>query len=139
MTERTGTVLPFVDGRQECGRPGVDPDLFFAPDGEGKAARRAREVEARAVCARCPLLAGCRGHAEGSAEWGVWGGTTDDDRYETQRSRGRWLGGNPDAARRGMARRGYRPKTKTKTTTTTETTQEAAMTEQQQRTTRSAS
>lgn len=42
-----------------------DPDLFFDPR---------REAEAKAVCARCTVRAGCLQIALGHPRWGVWGG-----------------------------------------------------------------
>lgn len=59
---------------------GMDPGLFVGPDGEERADREAREVEAKAVCRSCPLIAECLAHALANREFGVWGGTSDDDR-----------------------------------------------------------
>lgn len=68
----SATAVPACDG--------MDPDLFVGPDGEGRADREAREIEAKAVCSGCPLMADCLDHAMRHPEVGVWGGTTDDDR-----------------------------------------------------------
>lgn len=43
-----------------CARPGVDPELFFAPDGESPTDRPVRLRAARAVCLSCPVRAACR-------------------------------------------------------------------------------
>lgn len=59
---------------------GMDPGLFVGPDGEERADREAREIEAKAVCQSCPLIAECFDHALKAMEYGVWGGTNDDDR-----------------------------------------------------------
>lgn len=83
MTARAGTRLPFIDGRQACAS--VDPEMFFAPAGVRGPERDAREEAAKAVCAPCPLLAACRDHALAHAEWGVWGGLSEDDRVRLQR------------------------------------------------------
>jgi WhiB family redox-sensing transcriptional regulator len=59
----------------------ADPDLFFPPDGERGPARDARDVMALAVCAACPVLEQCRRHALSAREtYGIWGGTTEDER-----------------------------------------------------------
>ena len=54
---------------------GADPDLFFPSATEGPEAYQARVAEASAICARCPVRAGCYAAAEARTEkWGVWGG-----------------------------------------------------------------
>ncbi len=58
-----------------------NPDLFFHPEGERGPVRIAREMAAKAVCARCPVLRECARHALAVREpYGVWGGLTEDDR-----------------------------------------------------------
>jgi WhiB family transcriptional regulator, redox-sensing transcriptional regulator len=86
VTGRTGTVLPFIDGRQACAS--VDPELFFAAFGARGDERLAREQDAKAVCERCPLVRECLAHALTHAEWGVWGGTSEEDRVALQRRHG---------------------------------------------------
>lgn len=52
----------------------VDPDLFY-PERGGST------KQARAVCARCPVLAACRSWAvETRQAHGIWGGTTERER-----------------------------------------------------------
>ncbi len=59
----------------------VDPELFFHPEGERGPRKERRESAAKAVCARCPVLASCRAHALAVREpYGVWGGLTEDER-----------------------------------------------------------
>jgi WhiB family redox-sensing transcriptional regulator len=59
----------------------ADPTLFFHPQGERGPARRHRDSQAVAVCARCPVLVTCREHAMSAREpYGVWGGTTENER-----------------------------------------------------------
>ncbi|GAB3237426.1 WhiB family transcriptional regulator [Kineosporia babensis] len=59
----------------------ADPRVFFHPEGERGPARRQRDVAAKSVCARCPVLAQCRSHALQVREpYGVWGGLTEDER-----------------------------------------------------------
>lgn len=58
-----------------------DTDLFFHPEGERGPSRSAREAAAKAVCARCPVLAVCRAHALAAHEpYGVWGGLSESER-----------------------------------------------------------
>ena len=59
----------------------VSPELFFHPESERGAARRNRDLAAKAVCAGCPVLATCRAHGLTVREpYGVWGGLSEDDR-----------------------------------------------------------
>ena len=59
----------------------VDPELFFFPDSERGARRRARTEVAKSYCARCPVLEQCRAHALAVREpYGVWGGLTPAER-----------------------------------------------------------
>jgi WhiB family redox-sensing transcriptional regulator len=61
----------------------VDSTLFFHPEGERGPARRNRDLAAKAVCERCPVLRECRQHALKVREpYGVWGGLTEDERLE---------------------------------------------------------
>jgi len=70
---------------------GEDSDLFFHPEGERGPSRLSRELAAKSVCARCPVIAQCAAHALTVREpYGVWGGMSEDDResiYLTQRLR----------------------------------------------------
>ncbi|GIJ10768.1 WhiB family transcriptional regulator [Micromonospora andamanensis] len=63
---------------------GVDPGAFFGSDADQKAA-------ARIYCGPCPLRRGCRAWAldQGSDLYGVWGGTTRNERRRIARRRGR--------------------------------------------------
>jgi WhiB family redox-sensing transcriptional regulator len=57
--------------------------MFFHPDGERGPRRNAREKAAKAVCATCPVLAACRAHALAAQEpYGIWGGLSEEERYE---------------------------------------------------------
>jgi WhiB family redox-sensing transcriptional regulator len=59
----------------------ADPELFFFPDSERGAKRRARAEVAKSYCARCPVLEQCRSHALAVREpYGVWGGLTPAER-----------------------------------------------------------
>lgn len=58
-----------------------DPELFFHPEGERGPSRRNRESAAKAVCARCPVVAECARHSLTVREpYGVWGALSEDDR-----------------------------------------------------------
>ncbi len=66
--------------RSDRTEPAVE-GLFFAPDGERAVEREIREQLAKAVCARCPVLAPCEAQALAAQEpYGVWGGLTEADR-----------------------------------------------------------
>ena len=60
-----------------CGTPG--PDLFFPLDTTGGPAAR-QVAAAKAVCARCPVLAECRSWAINHEAYGIWGGLTEHQR-----------------------------------------------------------
>jgi len=61
----------------------ADPSVFFHPDGERGPARRNRELAAKAICARCPVITECTAHALAVREpYGVWGGLSEDEREE---------------------------------------------------------
>jgi WhiB family redox-sensing transcriptional regulator len=61
----------------------ADGRLFLEHDGERPPARQQREVTAKAVCARCPVMDACRAHAIAAAEpAGIWGGLTVEERRE---------------------------------------------------------
>jgi WhiB family transcriptional regulator, redox-sensing transcriptional regulator len=63
--------------RAACGTSGAD--LFF-PAGRSGAA--VDDIDAaKRVCARCPVRTACLAFAiETNQEYGVWGGTTEDER-----------------------------------------------------------
>ena len=60
---------------------GVDSSMFFHPDGERGRARATREVRAKELCRRCPVIAQCRAHALAVGEpYGIWGGLSEAER-----------------------------------------------------------
>lgn len=56
-----------------------DRNLFFT-EGGGRPARRKVDA-AKAICARCPVIAACLTDAVATDARGVWGGTTFAERY----------------------------------------------------------
>jgi WhiB family transcriptional regulator, redox-sensing transcriptional regulator len=59
---------------------GMDSALFFHTPNERGSARRWREEQAKAVCARCPVVVQCREHALNVEEtYGIWGGLGESE------------------------------------------------------------
>ena len=70
----------------------VDSGMFFAPDGERAHERDVREARAKAVCARCPVVAPCAAYAIRHDErYGVWGGLSERERATLRLRRHRVL------------------------------------------------
>lgn len=66
----------------------TDPELHFPVGNTGPAA--AQIIEAKAVCARCPVRAECLRWALATGQnHGVWGGRTEDERRAIIRGRAR--------------------------------------------------
>lgn len=62
---------------------GVSAEMFFCPDAERGARKRAREKLAKSICAQCPVITECRDHSLKVREpYGVWGGLSEADRAE---------------------------------------------------------
>lgn len=55
--------------------------LFFGPDNERTRAKGIRESKAKIICFSCPVLDKCRKHAMENPEYGIWGGLSEEDRY----------------------------------------------------------
>ncbi len=71
------------DWRDDAACRDADIDLFFAHDD-------ARIHEALTVCSRCPVRQECLEHALATGErYGVWGGTTEQERRQMARRRRR--------------------------------------------------
>lgn len=65
----------------------TDPEIFFPEKGEGGKVRQARRL-----CASCDVREACREYAIQRGEpYGIWGGTTADERrrIRAERRRGR--------------------------------------------------
>ena len=70
---------------------GEDSSLFFAPNYfERKEQKDAREAQAKAICARCPVRIECLEYALLTREpHGVWGGLNEIERRMLARQRDR--------------------------------------------------
>ena len=67
---------------------GADSSVFFSPEAERGLKRARREENAKAVCARCPVIEQCREHALAVQEpYGVWGGLSEDERAQIVQAR----------------------------------------------------
>ncbi len=65
-----------------------DPDLFFPSTSQGPSARQI--LAAKAVCASCAVRRECLGYAlEDTHSYGVWGGTTEEERKAMRRTSAR--------------------------------------------------
>jgi WhiB family redox-sensing transcriptional regulator len=66
----------------------ADPDLFFPISATAAAAPQI--ARAKAICAGCPVRSSCLGFAMAHRDLqGIWGGTTDEERRKTRRSKAR--------------------------------------------------
>jgi WhiB family transcriptional regulator, redox-sensing transcriptional regulator len=96
----TLTSVPPADWRTAAACRHADADVFF-PEGDPSVPAVAAQVaEALSVCAGCPVRTQCRDFALGTRQkWGVWGGTTEDERSNAaQRERARQMRENRRAA-----------------------------------------
>lgn len=73
----------------EAACQGEDSSLFFAPSYfERREEKAARELRAKAFCARCPALEPCLEFAMHIREpHGVWGGLNEHERRQLRRRR----------------------------------------------------
>jgi WhiB family redox-sensing transcriptional regulator len=79
--------IPTWQFRAAC--RGEDASLFFAPGYfETREQKEAREAQAKAICARCPVRAECLEYALAIREMhGVWGGMNETERRALLRER----------------------------------------------------
>jgi WhiB family redox-sensing transcriptional regulator len=71
---------PLMPALDEAACDGIDRDVFY---GEGKI----KELQAKAICAQCPIQSKCFNWALYHEEFGVWGGTTRTERAKIRRER----------------------------------------------------
>ena len=77
-----------MDWRENSACLDEDPELFFPIGSTGPAVHQ--ELEAKQVCARCPVREQCLAWVlEAGHEHGVWGGLTQDERRLLRRRRSR--------------------------------------------------
>ncbi len=71
-----------ADWEQRAACRGEDASLFFGPNGfESRRERETREMIAKAICSRCPVIDPCRDVSLQQAEiYGVWGGLGEVER-----------------------------------------------------------
>jgi WhiB family redox-sensing transcriptional regulator len=72
---------------------GEDAEMFFAPNYfERKEEKEQREVQAKTICARCPVRDECLEYALRNREpHGIWGGLNESERKSLIRSRERGM------------------------------------------------
>jgi WhiB family transcriptional regulator, redox-sensing transcriptional regulator len=82
-----GLPYPLIDNwawQDEAACRDVNPDLFFSAESERGLRKHAREMLAKSLCGTCPVQRQCRDHAVMVGEtYGVWGGTTEEERLPT--------------------------------------------------------
>ena len=65
----------------------ADAEIFFTDETIRGKERRNREVAAKKICRRCPVIEKCLSHALITPEvYGVWGGLTEKERMQMSRS-----------------------------------------------------
>ena len=56
------------------------PDVFFAQEANRDAQELVEDI-AKSICERCPVRVRCRDYALSTRVSGIWGGTTEAERY----------------------------------------------------------
>jgi WhiB family transcriptional regulator, redox-sensing transcriptional regulator len=78
---------------------GADPDLFFPISTTGQGLKQI--ARAKRICAECPVRLDCLQFALAHDQvYGIWGGTTPDDRHRARRRKQR---ATATAAKRAVA------------------------------------
>lgn len=79
MSELVALAMSVPDWMHDAACTDHDLTLWFSPDPIDM-------LEAKAVCAGCPVRTDCRQHALAHGErYGIWGGLTEQDRDEVFR------------------------------------------------------
>jgi WhiB family redox-sensing transcriptional regulator len=71
----------------------TDPDSFFPKDyfddenGKSAASSYENERAVKAICNECPMKLDCLTYAIQTGQHGIWGGTTEAERYSIRRGR----------------------------------------------------
>jgi WhiB family redox-sensing transcriptional regulator len=80
------TIQGHADWREAGACAQLDPDLFFPISSTGAALEQI--AEAKAICGTCPVQRPCLEFAlEHDLGYGIWGGTTPQDRQARRRGR----------------------------------------------------
>jgi len=58
------------------------PDVFFAQEASREAQKLVEEI-AKGICESCPIRVKCRDYALSTKVSGIWGGTTEAERYSS--------------------------------------------------------
>lgn len=88
----------------------ADPESFF-PEAQGQTAESRK---AKAICRKCPVITQCYDYALHNAEWGIWGGTSMNERIKARKRHGitlfsGWVEHGTEAGARAHYRRRERP------------------------------
>ncbi len=88
-----------MDWRHKAACRDEDPELFYPVGNSGPALLQI--AEAKTVCRRCSVADSCLDWALASGqEWGVWGGTSEDERRALKRGGTRTRRGTSDQTHR---------------------------------------
>ena len=66
-----------------------DRHLFFSENDSSRLKARFAEMEAKAICATCPVQGECLDYAIAGDMHGIWGGLTRQERDKAKKRRGR--------------------------------------------------
>jgi hypothetical protein len=58
------------------------PDVFFAQEASQISQKLVEEI-AKGICQNCPVRVQCRDYAKSTRVAGIWGGTTEAERYSS--------------------------------------------------------
>lgn len=79
-----GDVPAVLVEKRECTLD--DNPLFFSENDPSRLRAKFAELEAKAICRRCPVQVACLEYALAADEWGIWGGTTRDERRKMKKA-----------------------------------------------------
>jgi WhiB family redox-sensing transcriptional regulator len=74
----------FLSEHGTCSIEKIDGNLFY-PEGEPTKVLREQEHEAKKLCGKCMVKTSCLQIALKNNEQGIWGGTTERERYLLKR------------------------------------------------------
>lgn len=86
MQQFSEVPFPEFDGTQNC--KGQDVDDFYRDDDLTKSANRWREDLAKRHCRNCAFITPCLEWGLHNEEFGVWGGTTENERRSMRKRAG---------------------------------------------------